>query len=129
MEKPNLETCTLQEACDYSVLKIVEQGGQCLSGKGGCAYGDEKGNHCAIGWLLDASNKQLMSCGDDVTLLMSVFDCELPSVLYNNREAFNALQEFHDADCVTGREEFLNKLNESIGIKAPQYQQWVEMGV
>ena len=69
---------TVQEACDYAVEKMVAQQGRCMrEGKDGdetCAYGDGKGNHCAIGWLLDHDDPDLMKyegsvvclCPDDV---------------------------------------------------------------
>ena len=129
MNKPDFETCTLQEACDYAVFKIVEQGGQCLSGKNNCVYGDGNGNHCAVGWLLDNSDEQLMNCGDAVIELCNVYSDEIPSVIHNNIVAFDRLQGFHDAESVISRANNLGLLSKSINTTAPQYQQWVEMGV
>jgi hypothetical protein len=130
MNKPDFETCTLQEACDYAVFKIVEQGGQCLSGKNNCVYGDGSGNHCAVGWLLDDSDEQLMNCGDAVIDLCAVYinSDGVPSVIQNNLVAFDRLQGFHDTGKATSRAMNLEFLSKHIKTTAPQYQQWVEMG-
>ena len=127
MNKPDLQVCTLQEACDYAVYKIVEQGRQCLSGKGGCAYSDGNGNYCAVGWLLDHDNKQLMACGDSVEELCDVYSTgEIPSILKEELVTFCALQDFHDTD--NQRADKLEGLSNHIQTTAPQYQQWAEMG-
>ena len=128
MEKPDLETCTLQEACDYAVFKIVEQGGRCIYGGGGCAYGDENGNHCAIGWLLDHDNEQLMRCGDDLNELTKVYSESIPKIIQNNLSVFNELQIFHDRAKMDGRVKSLSRLSKQVRATEPQYQQWVEMG-
>ena len=129
MNKPDLETCTLQEACDYAVFKIVEQGGQCLDYKQRCRYGNQEGMHCAVGWLLDHDDEQLMSCGDTVLSLVKISeDGELPSVIYENEVALSKLQYFHDDKTSSSRMDVLQGLSAYIDISAPQYQQWVEMG-
>ena len=128
MNKPDLKTCTLQEACDYAVFKIVEQAKQCLSGKGGCAYGDGNGNHCAVGWLLDTDNAQLMDCGDDVEELVNAYRNDVPALVIKNSHFMMDFQDFHDDNTSLGRAHALRNLSKRIEIDAQQYQQWVEMG-
>lgn len=128
MQKPDLETCTLQEACDYAVFKIVEQGKQCLSEKGGCAYGDGNGNHCAVGWLLDHDNNKLMNSGDDAGGLIYSYKDDLPSVVVSYPNFMCEFQAFHDDDEKQLRQKQLNEISNYINTTAPQYQQWVEMG-
>ena len=129
MNKPDLETCTLQEACDYAVFKIVEQGKQCLDYKLRCRYGNQEGNHCAVGWLLDHGDERLMKCGDTVMTLVSTYgDGELPSVIYENKSALRNLQYFHDDKTASSRRGVLRDLSVSIDTSAPQYKQWIEMG-
>jgi hypothetical protein len=62
MNIQEVDAMTVQQAIDYSLDKLVKQGERCYNGND-CMYGDEEGNHCAIGWLLDADNKSLMYNG------------------------------------------------------------------
>ena len=128
MNKPDLETCTLQEACDYALFKIVEQGTQCMSSKGGCAYGDEEGNHCVVGWLLDTDNAELMDCGDDVGELVKAYWDDVPSLVIKHSHFMMEFQDFHDDATSLGRAHVLRNLSKHIETDAPQYKQWVEMG-
>jgi hypothetical protein len=129
MKRPDFDTCTLQEACDYAVFKIVEQGGQCMRDVNSCAYGNDVGEHCAIGWMLDHDDKQLMKCGDDVNALVCTYDAgQLPGIIYENLEPLDLLQVFHDVDHSKCRANNLSELSKHINTTAPQYQQWVEMG-
>lgn len=56
MERPDILTCTQQEAFDYVWTKLIEQGApSALTDKFGfvsCKYRDPKGNRCAIGHLI-----------------------------------------------------------------------------
>ena len=128
MNKPDLETCTLQEACDYAVFKIVEQGKRCVSVLGLCAYGNDNDNHCAVGWLLDHNNKQLMYSGDHVENLIRFHKNDLPIVVVYNLSFMLEFQDFHDCFSQKKRQVILNELSSYINTTAPQYQQWVEMG-
>ena len=122
---------TAQEACDYSVQKLVEQGGRCYNVVDGvCVYGDGHGNHCAIGWLLDPNNKDLMSYAGSFDDLPSSYPDEVPVIIHNNLDLFAALQDFHDKPDSIIREYYRNRLryNYKIDTSAPHWQQWVDMG-
>lgn len=124
----DINNCTLQEACDYAVLKIVEQGGECLDElTGKCVYGDGVGKHCAVGWLLDHNNEQLMKFTGGIHDLLDEFD-NIPSIFSENLSTFTELQDFHDVQLEGEREHCLECLSFDIDITAPQYRQWVEMG-
>lgn len=126
---------TIQEACDYAVLKIVEQGGRCIDPNGFCAYSDEKGNHCAFGWLItDPKLKGVLKGVGTVDEILykwsKLTNAEMPSVFkYKpNTNVMELLQEFHDLFNQSDRKATLAELDTYIDTSAPQYQQWVEMG-
>lgn len=118
---------TLQEACDYAVLKIVEQGGQCVDEFDSCVYSKE-GKHCAIGWLIDCTNTELASFGGSVNGMIDDFSGLLPKVVRDNLSILCVLQRFHDHRLKLRRVHHLERLSQLIDVSAPQYQQWVEMG-
>ena len=132
--KPNLDTCTLQEACDYAVAMIVKQGGRCMgeTSEGyntiSCLYGNDKGGHCAVGWLLDDTNKDLMTYSGAVTDLIRDFKISVPSLIHKNIDVFDSLQSFHDVEAAGTRHYYLSRLSEDIDTDKPQYRQWLEMG-
>jgi len=134
MDAKDLDKMTLQDACDYSVKKIVEQGGMCMDGcrvAPGCVYENSKGMHCAIGWLLDSSNSDLMEAEGGLSALIEVHKSQLPGLITDpdNEGAFSILQVFHDVPSKDERQAQFNRLSEHINTTAPQYQQWVEMGI
>lgn len=122
---------SVQEACDYAVLKIVEQGGQCHNGMQHCMYGNEEGQHCAIGWLLDPDNENLMDFDGGIVELADETEELIPNIIKNNLYVFGVLQDFHDGESICGRKMALEQLHNyyNIDISKPQYQQWVDMGV
>ena len=120
-----------QEACDYSVQKIVKQGGRCYDVVDGvCMYSDGQGNHCSIGWLLDPNNKELMGCTSTIRILVDDFQDEIPQIIKDNLDMFAVLQDFHDEDYSIIREMCRDGLrdNYNIDTSAPHWQQWVDMG-
>ena len=82
---------TMQQLCDYSIEKLVEQGGQCgvekeYNGAGSffnCKYG-KGASHCAIGWMLDEENDELMEEVSGVTELIKSCPEHLPSAILEN---------------------------------------------
>lgn len=124
------ELKSVQEACDYAVLKIVEQEGQCLNGMQHCIYGNEEGQHCAVGWLLDPNNENLMNFDGGIVELVDETEQPIPNIIKNNLDVFGVLQDFHDNDSICGRKMALEQLYNvhNIDISKPQYQQWIEMG-
>ena len=128
MIKPDLDTCTVQEACDYAVYKIVEQGKQC-NAEGGykCLYSDGKGNHCAVGWLLDHEDKELMEVDGSIRGIVKDSRFRIPKLIRQHLYQFTALQDLHDAGPYE-RELMLTRLEaEGIDTSKPQYEQWLRV--
>ena len=89
MKKQDVDNMTLQEAVDYAMFKIVEQGGRCRSLQGLCAYGNAEGKHCAVGWLLDEDNQELMGFNGGVyNLVMTVKKGAITRTYYSKRSYF-----------------------------------------
>ena len=122
---------TAQEACDYSVQKLVEQGGRCYDVVDGvCMYSDGQGNHCSIGWLLDPDNKALMNYDESVQEVVDEFQDDVPQIIKDHVCLFDGLQKFHDYSDRIIRENYRNRLrdNYKIDTSAPHWQQWVDKG-
>lgn len=131
MKKELVDKMSVQEAVEYAVTKIVEQGGQCINQFDSCIYGDDKGNHCAVGWLLDEENYSLMSFGGSlVSMTKKGFGDCIPELVLDNIELFYRLQAFHDNELKFYRAKYLKSLEEdfNIDISNPVFQQWVDMG-
>ena len=121
---------TAQEACDYSVQKLVEQGGRCYDVvNDACLHSDGQGNHCGIGWLLDPDNKELMNYDLGVQDVVEDFPDDVPEVIKENIDLFSELQRFHDHPNSIIRKMRRNRLrdNYKIDTSAPHWQQWVDM--
>jgi len=127
MKKEQVDKMTVQEAVDYTVLKIVEQGGRCLNEKGKCRYADSD-HHCPVGWLLDPDDKSLMEFTGSVYGLTQHPELNIPTLIHQNVTVFGDLQNFHDKAEKYKRVLCLGYLSEVIDTSAPQYQQWVNMG-
>jgi hypothetical protein len=108
MKKEDVDKMTLREAIDYTMAKIIGQGKSCrahpidpenpnmtLS----CVYGDGKGNHCAIGWLLDEDDEKAMNFRGTLKSLLEREDEQdkYPKLLHDNVEVFSMLQKIHDS--------------------------------
>lgn len=124
----DINTCTLQEAMDYSMKKLVEQGIQCRDVIGNCVYGDDKENHCAVGWLLDHDNETLMSFVGSVYELDHEYNSILPKIISENLDAFNRLQSIHDAvgSAVRRAHTRLQKQH-NIDTSGDHWQQWIDL--
>lgn len=127
MKKEDVDKMSLQEACDYAVSKIVGQGGRCMF-NGVCSYGDGRGNHCAVGWLLDSDDQELMEVRGGVDWLVEDFSSRLPQLIKDNVLLFQCIQNFHDSLNAERALDF-DKLSYtySIDTSAPHWQQWLEM--
>lgn len=131
MKKELVDQMTLQEAFDFAVLKIVEQGGRCMNNQDAsvCAYSNHQGYHCAVGWLLDESNKDLMNCSATVGYLGKHYPNSVPDLIKKNTGAFMHLQMFHDDRLKVDRERHLVEIEDlGIDVSKPQWVSWVEMG-
>lgn len=121
----------LSEALNFSVKKIVEQGSQCTCSCGDCSYGGRGSKHCAVGWLLDATNPNLMGFRGDVRELVDNFEEVIPAIIRNYQEVFTILQVFHDNQYMEGRKNILNKLIEatpSVDYSGDHWEAWINMG-
>lgn len=126
----DINTCTVQEACDYAVQKIVEQGERSLAGSEGvCAYQAPGGLHCAIGWLLNHDDPALMEFEGPLHDLLKQSIDYLPPIITDNVEVFDALQKFHDCTMKSAREEMrtvLIKLH--VDVSGSWWQKWIDIG-
>lgn len=119
----DINTATVQEACDYAVKQIVKQGKRCM-GDFSCLYDDGNGNHCAIGWLLPDK------FGDFDSWIYNLRDKGLlPDVIHANIDLFGLLQSFHDSPSSKERATTAEMLKYTgIDTSGSHWQQWVEMG-
>ena len=91
----DINNCTLQEAMDYAVQRMVEQGGRCGKDEHGhfrCLYGDGNGRHCGVGWLLPEDDAALMKATMGIQGLVIAKRDRLPKLVVENVEAMAALQ-------------------------------------
>jgi len=133
---------TLQQAADFAVKKIVQQGGQCMFShdddeKPLCAYSDGKGNHCAVGWLLDHDCAELMTYKGSIQSIHDIYlytnkDFPIPQLILDEIYFFSMLQDFHDEKTARNRkkvlEEMVENYSEFVDFSNPNWQQWVNMG-
>lgn len=120
----------LSEAFNFAVKKIVEQGSQCLNKKDECVYGSAN-KHCAVGWLLDHNNTNLMEYEGDVYDICNEFDSGIPSIIFEDRVAFVKLQYFHDVFKAEDREKVFNELKSirpEVDYSGDHWQTWINMG-
>ena len=135
MKKEDVDNMSLQEAMDYAINKIVEQGGRCMGRSDRCAYGNDEGHHCAVGWLLDEDSEELMSYKGGVGELLGMFEEDVPELICTEHRAFEDFQNLHDSefkDGESGRVDFLTILRREHGIDVttnPNWHRWVEMAV
>jgi hypothetical protein len=132
MKLEELNAMTVQEACDYAVKKIVEQGCRCMQWND-CSYVGVNGEtgetiHCAVGWLLP-DDSELMDIPQSIKDMIDNYGDKVPAIIRNNREVFKNLQSFHDGESRHYREAFGERLaKEGIDTTPEQYQQWVDLG-
>ena len=128
----DINTCTVQEACDYAVQQMVKQGKPCFlpHSDGACAYADGHGNHCAIGWLLNHNNKELMSAGDAISELVHDGINGIPQIIHKNLSIFEKLQQFHDSASLRRLTPEMAKANleqQGIDTSAPHWDEWMDI--
>jgi hypothetical protein len=128
MNMNEVDAMTVQQAIEYALDNLVMQGARCM-GAGDCSYGDKQGNHCAIGWLLDANNRELMRYKGAVNDIMVDFSSHVPLLIKDNLDTFLTFQGFHDAISLQEREHNRGYL-ESAGIDTshPNFQKWIDLG-
>jgi hypothetical protein len=126
-EPIDLDTCTIQEACDYAIKCVVAQGHVCIS-KGECVYGDDYGNHCVIGWL-DPTNDDLMIFEGNVASAIHYGALKHP-FFKRHVEVLINLQRVHDVvlfghSVVHHIDKTLKRLAcDGIDTSGPHWQEW-----
>lgn len=103
------ENKTISEVLTEIMQAIIKQGGRCMlpESNSKCAYGDGKGKHCGVGWLLPPDNEKLMKYRSGVSdLVLSKYDLGTNSeFIEDNGSLLEQMQLFHDTCCRSGREE------------------------
>jgi hypothetical protein len=128
MNIQEVDAMSVQQAIEYSLDKLVKQGKRCMNDSD-CAYGNGEGNHCAIGWLLEADNKDLMKSGGSVNGIIDEWAVFLPSLIINNQETFTFFQGFHDALYKKRRSMYKGNLKDSgIDTSHSNFQAWIDLG-
>lgn len=119
----------LQEAFDFVIDKLAEQKVRCVDEEG-CQYENDEGHHCAIGWLLDHNDDDLMRFKGGISVLALNHPTKIPTVIADNPSAFAAIQRLHDESFCTGRNLIINSLKEKHGIDVsnPNVGVWVNLG-
>jgi hypothetical protein len=124
---------SLQEAADYVVTKIVEQGGQSKKPNSEeCMYFGPDDRRCAIGWLLDDDiDPQIKNYWGGLSSLLQDYDLQSLEFLREETDFFATLQEFHDACIQKHRVYFAERLHDDYGIDTVtnlNWNKWIKMG-
>jgi hypothetical protein len=128
MNIQEVDAMTVQQAIEYSLDKLVKQGERCIR-EGVCSYGSSGGNHCAIGWLLDANNRDLMRFEGSASDISEDYTYFVPLLIHSNKEAFNTFQHFHDTLYKAEREGLMHELEDSgVDTSHPNFQAWIDLG-
>lgn len=116
MKKEVANSMTLVDFVDYCVEKTAEQGIQCLS-NGVCSYGNDKGQHCLMGWGLDEDDQDLMELFGGAQILVSDYGPRLPQHMVDNVDLFASLQDVHDLNSTEeDRRNMLDRIQRKYGI-------------
>jgi len=117
---------SLNKVCEEIFKALVDQGEQCLDKDGNCAYGNDKGHHCVIGFLLPENNPELMKFVGDLSNLIDLGDLgSNTDFIQSNLEALYTMQEMHD---YKARSCDRDRLQSEFNISNKYIDQWVEMG-
>lgn len=94
---------TFQQVSDEIAGRLVQQGKRCVLTEGGdtCAYADTEGNHCAVGWLLDPEDTELLDLEADVEALLvhiETSDILQPNLdfITTHKNKLQVIQALHD---------------------------------
>lgn len=129
MKKEEADSKTLKQLIRFVLTKLIKQGVRCVNGVAGmCKYSDDKGNHCAVGWILDESNEILMKHGGGLYELLEEHADVLPDTLIENERVWTKIQELHDED--RKRAETLAEARETYPelFKSRRWDEYVKMG-
>ena len=95
---------TVEEVVDEIFIKLNKQGHRSMKRIGPpersihqCAYSDDKGGHCAVGWLLDPDNEEAMNFGGSITGLSAKKLGSNRKFIEDNIELMGVMQRIHDS--------------------------------
>ena len=108
---------------------LCEQGEPCKRSNGVCSYGNTKGQHCAVGMLLDENDAGIMQSRDSVKDLPKHFDLgENRGFIIENEGILMECQCIHDADNEISMNAYRDHLAIRLGGITPEYvDRWVCM--
>ena len=106
---------TLQEVSDEIAAKLIEQGERCVNSSGYCQYSNDKGQHCAVGWLLPEDDPRLMSTIGSVNDLLTFDNLGVNDAFIRKHcKPLKWLQAFHDEENANNTEEYLDPCQSNI---------------
>lgn len=128
----DIKQMSKQQACDYSIKKVLEQQGPCVNDDGVCVYTNGK-KRCSIGFLLPVKCTLISRTSKDrdtpIDLVISSGKADhIPAIIKDNVQVFQRLQNLHDTYNNTSRlKEEIMKLGE-LGIKVNKkpYTEWLK---
>ncbi len=125
---------TLTEVLVEIAGLLVKQGDRCMKGNS-CLYGNEKGQHCAVGFLLNDEDEKLMNL--EFTDVIGLRYYELgpnQGFIDRNCHILSSLQQIHDNEYLKGRERYLGELlsfipDEDEEKVAKAFFPWILLGI
>ena len=107
---------------------LCGQGEPCIQDRI-CSFGNDKGQHCAVGFLLDEDNDGLMRSSVSLKDLPRYFELGInQDFIYKNELILVGCQCIHDADNEISIMAYKDHLVVKLGGITPQYvDQWVAM--
>ena len=122
---------TIQQVSDEIAAKVIGQGGQSISSNGFCLYDDEKGRHCAVGWLMEKGSDAMKKLGGLSDLLERPTDIDFgvnDEFIRENKTVLCVLQSLHDSRYKRYRLDSIRCLKVDHEIDTTAWTPWVEMG-
>ena len=123
---------TKEEVVSEMFQQLVMQGKQCVDIVHACRYGNDDGDHCAVGFLLDEEDEGLMESGmsaDD--LIDSEYGAlgENDNFMQENKLLLCQCQEIHDAITVRKLIDSMAGLTNYLDSIPPWVCNWVTLHV
>lgn len=121
---------TFQEVSDELAEVLIKQGKRCMNNMGKCCYADGKGNHCAIGHLIDKSYYH--SPGGVHNLVHAAKNRESTlginhKFIEDNMSILGLYQSLHDHSTKYVRANIIKKIKRK-GINMDAWIPWIELG-
>jgi len=120
---------TLQQVSDELAETLINQGERCV-GVVGCVYGNGRGQHCAVGWLLPEDPELMQFKGPLHDLIVEQTGLgPNESFLKKNVKFLDYIQSLHDAKTKRYRKRIVGRVSEEFDLDMTAWQPWVDMGV